>query len=79
MAKKGKPIRFVGSKYGGKKGWINEDKEPGENTIPVIVNLGKKERRQRMSTITVLTTSPLELRRAMRRQSFSSAPIWNAH
>jgi hypothetical protein len=42
MVMKGKEIRFIGGKYGTKKGWINTDKEPGENTIPVIVNLGKK-------------------------------------
>jgi uncharacterized Fe-S cluster protein YjdI len=39
---KGREIRFIGGKYAGKKGWINTDKEPGENTVPVIVELGKK-------------------------------------
>jgi hypothetical protein len=42
MAKKGQSIRFVGGKYGGKKGWINVDKTAGEETTPVIVNLKKK-------------------------------------
>ena len=42
MVTKGQAIRFIGGKYGGKKGWINSDKEPGENTVPVMVDLGKK-------------------------------------
>ena len=39
---KGKEVRFIGGKYSGKRGWINMDKENGENTVPVIVDLGKK-------------------------------------
>jgi hypothetical protein len=27
MAKKGKKIRFIGGKYGSRKGWINDDKK----------------------------------------------------
>ena len=42
MAKKGKEVRFIGGKYGGKKGWVDDDRKQGNNTIPVIVNLGKK-------------------------------------
>lgn len=42
MVKKGTQIRFIGGKYRERKGWINEDKEAGENTVPVIVDLGKK-------------------------------------
>jgi hypothetical protein len=42
MAKKGKEIRFIGGKYGGKKGWVDLDRTPGIDTTPVIVNLGKK-------------------------------------
>jgi hypothetical protein len=42
MATKGQRIRFVGGKYGGKKGWINLEKPAGEETTPVIVNLKKK-------------------------------------
>jgi hypothetical protein len=39
---KGVAVRFVGGKYGGKKGWIDTAREHGENTIPVIVDQGKK-------------------------------------
>ena len=34
-------IRFVAGKYSGKSGWIDPTRKEGENTIPVIVNLGK--------------------------------------
>jgi hypothetical protein len=42
MARKGKKVRFIGGKYGGKKGWVNDDRNLGTGTIPVIVDLGKK-------------------------------------
>jgi hypothetical protein len=29
MAKKGKEIRFIGGKYGGKKGWVDLDRTLG--------------------------------------------------
>lgn len=40
--RKGKQVRFVAGKYGGKDGWIDASKEEGDDTVPVIVNLGKK-------------------------------------
>ena len=43
MVKKGMKIRFVGGKYGGKKGWIDDDGKVGETTVSVIVNLGPKK------------------------------------
>lgn len=39
---KGERVRFIAGKYGGKKGWINSAREPGDNTIPVIVDRGRK-------------------------------------
>jgi hypothetical protein len=42
MARKGKKVRFIGGKYGGKKGWVDDDRNLGTGTIPVIVDLGKK-------------------------------------
>lgn len=39
---KGESLRFVAGKYAGKRGWLDTSKEMGENTIPVIVDLGKK-------------------------------------
>jgi hypothetical protein len=39
---KGQAIRFISGKYGGKKGWIDLSGVDGEDTTPVIVNLGKK-------------------------------------
>ena len=39
---KGKSVCFIAGKYAGKTGWVNVAMEHGENTIPVIVNLGKK-------------------------------------
>jgi hypothetical protein len=42
MAKKGAKVRFIGGKYGGKKGWVDVDRAQGTDTIPVIVDLGKK-------------------------------------
>jgi hypothetical protein len=41
-AMKGDAIVFIGGKYGGKTGWINTNKEAGENTTPVIADLGSK-------------------------------------
>ena len=38
----GEAIRFVGGKYGGKKGWMDTAKERSECTIPVIVDRGRK-------------------------------------
>ncbi len=42
MARKGKKVRFIGGKYGGKKGWVNDDRNLGTGTIPVIIDLCKK-------------------------------------
>jgi hypothetical protein len=42
MATKGQKIRFIGGKYGGKKGWINADRPASEERTYVIVNLKKK-------------------------------------
>jgi hypothetical protein len=41
-AMKGDAIVFIGGKYAGKTGWINTNKEAGENTTPVIVDLKSK-------------------------------------
>jgi hypothetical protein len=67
MVMKGKAIRFIGGKYDTKKGWIDTDREAGENTIPVVVDLGKKGERE---TYVYKENPP------MPRQSSSSAPIW---
>ena len=40
---KGQAIRFIAGKYGGKKGWIDLDSEPGSETIGVIVNRGGRK------------------------------------
>jgi hypothetical protein len=45
MARKGKKVHFIGGKYGGKKGWVNDDRILGTGTISVIVDLGKKRRK----------------------------------
>jgi hypothetical protein len=39
---KGQAIQFIAGKYAGKKGWINLDGKEGNETSPVIMNLGKK-------------------------------------
>jgi hypothetical protein len=45
-AMKGDAIVFIGGKYAGKTGWINTNKEAGENTTPVIVDLGSKGKKE---------------------------------
>jgi hypothetical protein len=39
---KGQAIRFIAGKYAGKKGWIDLAGKEGDDTTPVIVNLGKR-------------------------------------
>jgi hypothetical protein len=41
-AVKGKPVRFIAGKYGGKTGWVNILENANEEIVPFIVNLGRK-------------------------------------
>ena len=39
---KGKRVRFIAGKYGGKSGWIDLDRPEGDGAVLVIVDLGRK-------------------------------------
>jgi hypothetical protein len=79
MARKGKKVHFIGGKYGGKKGWVNDDRNLGTGTIPVIVDLGKKgEKETYVYEYIVWLSKPRQIRPAMLRQLSNSAPTLNA-
>jgi hypothetical protein len=58
MAKKGKEARFIGGNYGVKKGWVDDDREHGNNTIPVMVNLGEKGEKETYVYISSVDIEP---------------------
>jgi hypothetical protein len=70
MAKKGQKVRFIAGKYGGRKGWIDEDREAGQDTVPVIVNLGRKGEWE-----TYVYTFSVELERLIAATTYAEAVI----
>ena len=67
---KGKSVCFIAGKYAGKTGWVNVAMEHGENTIPVIVNLGKKGEK-----VTYVYSDNLALEESYELKSYAEAVV----
>jgi len=67
---KGATVRFVAGKYAGKSGWVDDNRENGEDTVPVIVNLGRKGEKK-----TYVYTSSIKLGHTNRPTCYAEAVI----
>ncbi len=71
MTNKGEKVRFVGGKYVGKKGWLNNDKGDTTYFVYVIVDLGNgktKETRVSKENVASPHTAPASYEEAVLQQ-----------